>query len=321
MGAFDSQLGFSNESTYGTYVAPTRWFEYNDDQMPFKMEFGRTEGDPLRGPSRARRQARAVPYFHHAEGTLKLDVMNKGFGFLLQHLLPSVATTGAGPYTHTATEGSNSSALNGKSFSAQVNVPFSPTGTNQPMSFTGGKIPKWKIGNDVDGMLTGEFDMWFSGYSTAQTLGTPSYPASMTNFSWAGGVVTIGGSAFDITNFALEVDQGYDLDRRQIRGNTTAKEPTPGVLGIKWGIDADFDTLTQFNRVASTTVGGLSASIVGTWTNGTDVIAVTVPGARFDEFDFGGKVGNLNQGLKGIGEYDGTNSPITIAYTTADSTP
>lgn len=319
MGAMDYQLGFKDETTFNTPVVVDRFAEYAGDQAPIKGVAGRTEGNPLRVGSRARRAARTIPYFHHAEGTVEMELLTKGFGFWLKHLLPSVATTGSGPYTHTATEGGSSASI-GKSFTAQMNYPFNPSGTNQAVTFSGGKVPKWSLGCDVDGMLTISLDLWFASMTTATALATASYPATPNNFAWSHGVVTVGGSAFDITNLNVEVDQGMNVDRRQIRGNAAAKEPTAGVLGVTWGLTADFDSLTQWNRVHSTSVSGMSAAIVATFTNGTDIIVVTIPAGRFDEIELSDDTG-LMQELTGVGEYDGTNSPITVAYTTSDATP
>jgi hypothetical protein len=134
------------------------------------------------------------------------------------------------------------------------------------------------------------------------------------------GVVTIGGSAVDLISFDLEVDQGYNTDRAQIRGNSVKKEPTPGTLEIKWSAECDFDSLTQWNRVHATTAASLSAAIVLTATNGTDVLTLTLPAARFDELSFGGDLGGLTQSLGGVAEYDGSASPITLVVTSSQST-
>jgi hypothetical protein len=320
VGAFDFQLGAKDEVSFGTPVTVDRFFEYNGDAVPFRPIPGRTEGNPLRVGSRARRQSRVVPYMDHVEGTIPLDVMTKDFGFWLKYMLPHVATTGAGPYTHTATEGTSSESV-GKSFTAQVNMPFHPTGTNQSLTVSGGKVPKWKLSSAVDEMVTCELDIWAASMTTGTALATAAYTASAANFAWVHGVVTIGGSAVDLISFDVEVDQGYNLGRGQIRGNAAKKEPTPGPLEISWSAEADFDSLTQWNRVHATTAASLSASIVATFTNGTDVLTVTIPGARFDDLSFGGDNGGLTQELGGVGEYDGTNSPITVAYTCSQATP
>ncbi len=320
MGGFDQQFMVKKETTYGTAVTVDRGFGYDGDPMPIKPVFGRTEGNPIRPGSRARQSARFVPYFDHAEGHVDLEVMNKGFGFWLEHMLGTVATTGSGPFVHTGTEGTTS-ALVGKGFTAQFNAPFSPTQTNQAFTFAGGKVTKWSLGNTVDEMLVCGLDLWFNSFSTATALATYTEPASMSNFAWTHGVITVAGSAFDITNFNLEVDNGYNLDRKQIRGNSAAKEPVPGALEGTWSIEADFDSLTQFNRVAATTVATAEVQIIATWTNGTDIVTVTVPVSRFDDFEFGGDRGSSTQSLSGKVEWNATNSPVTVAYTTSDTTP
>jgi hypothetical protein len=321
MGAFDQRLGVKNETTFNTPVVVDRFFEYNGDPVPVAPVAGRTEGNPMRTGSTFRTASRFVPYTDHAEGTVELDVMNKGFGFWLQHLLPSVATTGTNPYTHTATEGSDTSASIGKSFTAQFNAPFHPAGTNQSLTFSGGKVPKWTLGNDVDGMLTLSLDLWFASFTTATALATVSYPSSMSNFAWSHGVISIGGSAVDINSITVEVDRGFDLDRKKIRGNTAPKEPTPGQASGTFSVEADFESLTQFNRVHSSTVAGAVAAITGVWTSGTDVVSLTISAGRFDEFSFGGDRGGLTQELSGVVEYNLTDSPVTLALTNSDVTP
>lgn len=319
MGAFDLQLGVKNETTFNTPVTVDRFFEYNENAAPIKAIAARTEGNPLRTGTRARRKNRAVPYLSHAEGTLQFDVMNLGFGFWLTHMLGSVATTGSGPYTHTATEGA-SSAMMGKSFTAQLNYPFHPSGTDQAHTFSGGKVTKWTVSNTVDENLHLELDVWFASMTTGTALATASYPSDMEPYHWGGGVVKVASSSFDVTNISVEVDQGYDVDRAQIRGNTAKKEPTPGPLSVSWSLEADADSLTQFNRVHSTTMSGMYAAIEATWTNSTSSIKVEIPDARFDEFEHGGDPGKLAQSLTGVGE-TGSNGPIKVTYVSTEATP
>jgi hypothetical protein len=73
--------------------------------------------------------------------------------------------------------------------------------------------------------------------------------------------------------------------------------------------------------VASATTAGLYAQIIGTWTNGADIITATIPAGRFDDMKFGGDRGSSTQTLTGKVEWNATNSPVTIAYTTTDTTP
>jgi hypothetical protein len=314
MGAMDFQLGVVDESTYGTAVVVTRFFEYNEPSTPIQPAVARTRGNPLRAGTRFRRGDRTVPYFDRAAGTISLDVMDKGFGFFLKHMMGAVVTAGAGPYTHTATEG----ALNGKSFTAQFNYPFNPSATNQAFTFAGGKINSWTLSNSVEGMLVAELECDFNSASTAVALATASYPTSMTNLSWAGGVISVGGSAIDVKEFSLEVNNNLDVNRRFIRGNTARKEPTTGQAELSFSLEAEFDALTQYNRFVSTTLAGLQAQIIATWTSGTSSLAVTIPLAEFDSLEFAGELGAINQSLSGSAG-SGAASVCTLVYTTTDA--
>lgn len=320
MGAHDHQFGVKKETTFDTPVVVDRFFEYENDAMPVHPVAGRTESNPLRAGSRFRRQSRAVPHFDHGEGTAALVAMTKGLGFWLEHMLGNVATTGAGPFTHTGTEGGTSSLV-GKSFTGQFNAPFHPAGTNQAITFSGGKVPKWKLGNSVDSHLMVELDLWFASMTTATALAAASYPSAMEPLSWTGGVVTIGGVGFDLDDFALEVNQGYNLGRKKIRNNAAHKEPTPGQASGSFALTGDFESLTHYNRVHALTIAGMTAQIIGTWSNGTNQLVATIPGARFDDLSFAGDRGGIAQALTGVVEFDGTNSGVTLAYTTADATP
>lgn len=326
MGAMDHQLGVVDESTYGTAVTVSRFFEYESESIG--ETYGRTEGDPLRVGSGFVRSDRFTPYIGGAAGTIQMTAMTKGFGFWLKHMMGQVATTGPAEttvYTHTGTE----SSLQGDSFTCQVNRPFHPTGTNQAFTYSGGKIAKWTLSNSVEDNLMLELDCDFQTWDTAVALATASYPTNMEPFSWVGGVVSIGGTPYDVTEFSLEVDNGMAVDRRQIRGNALKKEPTTSRRSATFSISADFDSLVQRNRAASVTRAGALASLTATWKGPTLLgstiypeFTVTIPAARFDEWS-GATEGTdaITQELSGVVRYDGTSSPITVTYKSADTTP
>lgn len=326
MGAMDHQLGFANETVYGTPLTPTRFFEYESESI--SEDYGRTEGDPLRTGSSVIRSDRFTPYFRGASGTISMAVLTKGFGYFLQHMLGSVATTGPAEttaYTHTGTEG----ALFGKSFTCQVNRPFHPSGTNQPFTYEGGKVSSWTLANSVDGNLMLDLECDFEQVSTATALASASYPTNMEPLTWAGGVISIGGTPYDVDEIEIGWNNGLTVDRQKIRGNTDKKEPTAARREGTFSITADFDSLTQRNRAYSSTRAGAVASLTAVWTAptllGTTIkpsLTVTIPAVRFDEWS-GATEGTdaITQNLSGVVRYDGTNSPISIAYVSGDTTP
>lgn len=324
MGAMDHQLGFFTESTYGTSGTPTRFFEYDKENI--QEEEGRTEGDPLRLGSGFIRSDRFTPYFAGASGSLEMAVLSKGFGYFLKYMMGQVATTGPTEttvFTHTGTE----AEMLGDSFSMQMNRPFHPSGTAQPFLYKGGKIEEWKLTNDVDGNLMLELGLDFQQVDTATALATASYPTAMDNLTWAGGVVTIAGSAYDVTEFSLEVKNGLDTGRRQIRANTDKKEPTASRREAEFSIKADFDSMTHRNRAHATTRAGALATLSAVWNGptllGTTIfpqLSVSIAAARFDEWS-GATEGTdaIEQELSGVIRFDGTTSPIVVVYKSADS--
>lgn len=327
MSAIDQQFGAKKEVTFNTPVTVDRFWEM-EQGSDLGVIAGRTEGNPLRPAQWVARSDRWVPYVDHMEGHLDFGMLTKSFGFWLEHMLGQVATTGpveTTVYTHTGTMAD----LLGKSFTCQMTKPFNPAGTVQAVTASGCKIPKWTISNTVDGMLMLGLDIWGASYTTATGTATASYTTGMEPFSWAGGVINVGGSNYDVTDFSMEVDNGLDLDRKQIRGSTTPKEPTAGARTVSFTYTADFDALTQHNRVVATTVAAAQAQIIATWNGPTLLgstlfprIQVTIPVGRHDAWDAqNAAAAGIKQTLSGVGKYDGTNSPVTVAIATADTTP
>lgn len=326
MGAMDHQLLVKDEVTYGVAVTPDRGFEY--ESFAPTETYGRTEGDPLRVGSSYMTADRHTPYFAGATGTLQMSVMTKGFAFWLEHMLGAVATTGPDEtvvYTHTGTEG----GLYGKSLTLQMNRPFHPSGTDQPFLYSGGKVTDWTLSNSVEGNLLLDLGLDFMQADTATGLASATYPSAMDNFTWAGGVVTIGGTAYDVTEISLQGSNGYNVDRRQIRGNTDKKEPTSGRREGSFSLSADFESLAQRNRAASVVRDDNTAALTATWQGprllGTTLypqLVVTVPAARFDEWSTASEgPEGITQSLSGAIRFNRSDSPITIAYSTADATP
>lgn len=326
MGALDHQLMVKDEVTYGTPVTPDRTFEYESEDI--EENEGRTEGNPLRVGSGFKRSDRFTPYFAGASGPVQMAVMTKGFGWWLKHMMGTVGTAGPAEttvYTHTGSEGT----LLGDSFTCQVNRPFHPSGTNQAFTFEGGKVTEWGLSNTVDGNLLCDLGLDFEQVATATALATAGYPASMDNLSWAGGLITIGGTNTDVSEIAINVNNGYDVDRRQIRRNTDKKEPTAGEREGTFSLKLDFDSLVNRNRAHAAVRADALAALVASWRGPTLLgstiypeLSVSIASVRFDAWK-GATEGKdaIQQEVSGVIRYDGSTSPLVLTYKSADTTP
>ena|SRR5688500_12911218 len=321
-----TQAGVKDEAVFGTPLTVDRFFEYTTEGI--QLDVQRIESSALRATTRVQRSDRFAVNRKGAAGAFTTEVLTKGFGWWLKHMLGTVAT--AGPtdlkYTHTGTVAS----LAGKSFCLQVNRPF-VDGSAQAFTYEGGKVASWELSNSVDGLLMLTLNLDFEDETTASALATASYPTATELFSFVGGAVTVGGASFDVVrDVTVTCDNGLKTDRHFIRSSSLKKEQLEAALrNITFSLTADWDSMAQYNRYVSATAAGTLAQIVLTWQGPTLIgtasyptFTVTIPAARFD-----GSTPNvggpdlLEQSLSGRALFDGTNSAITVAYGTADATP
>lgn len=326
MTALDQQLGVVDESTYGTAVTVTRFFEL-EAGSDIKPQFGRTRSDPLRPGQYFPRSDRVAVYSNGATGTLNMAMLAKGFGWWAKHLLGATATTGPtdSVYTHTGTCG----PLEGDFFTAQITKPLHPGGTAQAFTCSGGKVTKWTLSNSVDQHLMLGVDVDFQKVVTGTATASASYPSGNEPLSWTGGAVTIAGNAYPVSEFSLECTNVIDTERKRIQGSALKKEPTGEAREGAFSFAGDFDALTLYNIAAAATASGAHAKIVGTWTSPTLVgaaayaqVIVTVEVAQFDEVDIVNQARGVGvlQTLSGAVSFDGTNSGIKLEIKNADST-
>ena len=128
-----ASFGIATESTFGTPVAATRFYEFDSETLGMKKHTA--QGLGLRQGGLGKRGARRIFTGREAGGDVNLDAPTAGLGLLLQHMLGSFTTTatsvGGGLYQQVHNLGS----LNGKSFTTQVVKPDT-TGVLTQEAFT-----------------------------------------------------------------------------------------------------------------------------------------------------------------------------------------
>jgi hypothetical protein len=342
MAGEQTKFGIGKETTYGTAVAVTVPFEIVSEDFAGRYE--RTQADALSAALVDRADRFSIAR-KGASGTVTLEVMSRNFGNWLNYLMGTVATSGNGtttPFVHTATIAS----LTGKTLTVQV-LRADETDTVNPWTYEGGKVTGFEFSNSVDESLKCAIEMDFELESNPDS---PSAPYTLTALNaltiptmnvmtWQEGTIRVGGTPgagtgtiVDVTDISVKVDNSLNTDRYFIHQGQTKTEPRQdGKRKVEWSFTTNYTNNNFWEQVSSATIAGSYAVLNAKWVGSVAISGVSptafptleieVPVARFDEG--GPKVSGpsmLEQSFSGVGLYDGTNSAVTIKYTTADTT-
>lgn len=260
----DAAVLLGAETVYGTPVALSRAYEAKADNFAINMEYMESVG--FRAGMETLRSDRRKPVAMGGEGTIEVDVLDKGMGLVWQSLLGGAA----GPTVIGVTTAyrqiftSTSDAPSG-SYTVQVQRPDS-AGTIRSFTHHGSMIKDWKLSQSVGKFLSVEMNFDFEEVETATAAGTVTYPANALDFDWTQCAVTVGGNAVDASAYELSADLGLKTDRHFLRGSALKKQPKRGgVPSYEGSLDAEFTDLTHY----ASFVAGTIVPIVATWTGRT----------------------------------------------------
>lgn len=316
-----ASFGMVDESTYGTYVAPTRWFpgtSFNiKPEITREDVFGLAAGRvaPIDGVVTGRR----------ATGAWAGQVPTTKFGLILKHLTGTAATptqqAATAAYLQTFPFVDNF----GKSFTGQVGAPLT-TGTVNPYSGTGGKITAAEFTSDVNGVLTASVDMAYQNIVDSQSLASPSYVAYDVMNKLVVKLGTYGSESAitNIRNASIRIERPMDVERP----GDLATYPEPlmnGPVTVTGTLTADFADETYFSDRVLTEA---STSLVLEWTNRTVIASTYYPMLRFKVpkvkfMDPVPEVGGpevLSASVAFTGYLDTTNGLVIAEYMSTDTT-
>lgn len=326
------QVGYVAESTYGTYVAPTRFHEPNGE-VSFNLNKIIVQGGGVAAGRHAQPGSARVVTGKGGTGTLPLEVRQSKMGILLQHLFgstptPTVVNTSTG-YLQAHTLADNV----GKYLTIQSGVPDA-LGTVNDYSFLGAKIVAAEFACAVDGLLTVNFEFDFRDMTEAQTLATASYTTtSQKPFSWQDFSLKLGtygseASIVGVRGFTLRIERPQDVDRRYAGNAGLKSEPIWNDFAVVSGtIDADMVTKADLaDRYHADTATAAIFSF-----EDTDVSLAGSP-TVYPKFDIRVSQMYLNDAtpkLNGpgivstsyafVGQNDLTNPVVAINYTSTDN--
>jgi hypothetical protein len=196
----DCSLGLGAESTFGTYVAPTRFYE--DAGASLKFDPNRVQGQGMRVGSRLARSARRVTTTKSGGGSTPVEAMTKGMGLLWESCLGTGTSTlvSGSTYQQNFTLTTSSTGLPSRTLQTGV---VRVDGTVDAISYLGCRVSKWKLSLDNGGILMLEPEWDVRDVTTAQSYATPSYPSSPQLFHFAQGAIAVGGVVTAPTSTAL----------------------------------------------------------------------------------------------------------------------
>lgn len=316
-----AQIGIAAETTWGTFVAPDHWYEFNEEDLSLSIE--RVESAGLRANNRVLRTDRWAAGQQRVEGSVTMDVPSKSFGLLAKHALGSASISTPSGATNTRLHTHTLGDPYGLGLTVQVGRPDSG-GTVRAFSYAGAKISELTLSNSVDEILQAEIGLVAQSESTSEALATASYPSGNQLFIWTSGDIKIGGSTVGVvTDFEVTINNGLKDDRYFLGAATMSEPIIADMTTIEGTMTVEFDSLTNYNRYVNGTLAAVSAK----WTAATEIesgfspyVEVLIDDARFDGAtpNVGGP-DVLTHELSFKGLYDGSNAPITINYQTDDT--
>lgn len=268
----NSSVGLAEETTYGTYEAPTRWLPHVE--FPIEHEIERMESEGIIAGRRVLDSAQWEAGNISVSTSIGFELYDRSIGLLFKHMFGDVATTGAGPFTHTFTPGD----LTGLGLTIQGGAPDTTDGTVHPYSLLGSKITDWELACSAGEVATLGTDIVSQSVTTAETLVAPAYAAGIgIGLTFVGGSVTIDGSPYRTMEATLSAANGLNVDRRFI-GDQNIAEPLESELREYSGeLNSEFFDLTAYNRF----VNGTEVPLVLAFARGTATATITM-NVRFD---------------------------------------
>lgn len=266
-----SQIGIAVETTPGTPVAPTRYHRFASETLSAKKKI--VQVSTLAAGQRFDRSAARFTTQRSAGGDIKLPVPTIGFGLLLQQMLGSFSATAvqqasSAAYLQTHVPG----VFTGHTFSAQKGVPRTD-GTVEPYTYTGCKVTGWELDMAQSDVLQASltidaFDELTAATSpSAGSLGTASYPAAESNFSFVSGSILSGGTVATtsgvttvtggtavaaIRSANIKGSNASDMERYFLGGGTTkAEQIQNAVSSISGQLVAEFASRALYDQYRS----------------------------------------------------------------------
>lgn len=317
-------LGVSEESSWGTYRAPTRWLPFFQEKLG--RNSSRIVSQAILSGRRTLQTSAWASGPRSAGGSLSLPIGIVNYGLVFKHMLGAVTTTADGKgYRHRAEVDS----LNGLGQTWEVKR-SGTDGNAYGFAYVGGKITGWKL-TQGDGFLSLELEYDFRVEDTSQGVTAAKPPTFDELFAWKNLTVSLAGAPFDADGVQLSGAHQLDTSRYPIEAGQRKNEQLEKDMRVYGGsLSGEFESMTQYNRFvnADPTQSGTMVPLVLTRTaesvydtNKPYKLVITLPAVRFDGTTPAVSGAGPLQGVWPFTALDAGDGPITIDYYTSDYLP
>lgn len=287
----DCSVGLAKETTYGTSVTPSRFFEFTSETFDFEKNV--VQGAGLRVGSRTARSNRRVIPTADGGGDFVMECVSKGMGLLWEQCLGAgdSALVSAATYQQVFTLADVM-----PSATWQKGVPRFD-GTVDPYTFVGGQVASWELsfGNGEIASLSCTVDS--KDVTTATAYATPSYSTGANLFHFANASITTGtftaptstalasgGTVLgNVRSGSISVSHNLGVERYNFGGGGRKAKPTTGMREITGSLSVEYDSTAFRDAVLNET----PMSFVLTYTGGAlgtgdETLQVALPEIKFD---------------------------------------
>lgn len=288
----DSSWGLSNESTPGTYVAPSRWYEVMSPDFDARKNV--KQGKGMRVGARVARSGRRVVTSADAGGSVGVEAVSKGLGLLLESMFGVGASTlvSGSTYQQLFTPATGT-VLPSRTLQTGT-VRADASGTVDAVSFLGSAVESWELEVPNDEIATIKAVWDCMNWTTAQSYVAPSYPTSPSLFHWSHVAVTLGGAVTVPTSTALASggtaatnvrsvkfagDNHLKKDRFNAGGSGRKSRQLIGDLDLSGELELEYVDTVVRDAFLNDTALALTVTLTGTeaLSTGTATLQVTCP--------------------------------------------
>lgn len=289
----DASIGIGTESTYGTAVSPTRWYEHISESLGYDK--GVQQGQGLRVGSKVARSTRRVVTTTQAKGSFEVELTTKGMGLLLAGCLGTGSSTVA---TGSAYQQVFTLADTPTPWTLQKGV-VTDAGTVYAHTYSGVLVDKWELSAGNGEIVKLKADVDCQALTTSTTYSAPSYTATPSLYHFAQGAVTLGGTVTaptttvsatggtavaNVREFTLTGDNALNADRFNFGGGGKKTRPLPGLRKLSGKLVIEYTDNTVRDAFIADTELALSLTFTSTEaiTGGTAIAQVVLAGIKLN---------------------------------------